>query len=88
MSPVVIFLIVLIIGIVAGLIFDRSAGPSWFTRQITGAKQSMVTSGFVGVAGSFIGYHLAMLIGFGDGAALVGAIVGAVAILFGWRSAR
>ena len=28
------FLIVLVIGVLAGLIFDRFAGPNWFKRQI------------------------------------------------------
>lgn len=37
LSPMVSFLIVLVIGVLAGLIFDRVAGPNWLKRQIAGA---------------------------------------------------
>jgi uncharacterized membrane protein YeaQ/YmgE (transglycosylase-associated protein family) len=88
LSPAVTFLIVLVIGVLAGLIFDRFAGPSWFKRQIAGAMPSMITSALVGVAGAFVGFHLAELLKLAPGAALVGAVVGAVAVLFGWRTVR
>jgi len=88
LSPTVTFLIVLIIGILAGLIFDRVAGPSWFKRQIAGAMPSMVTSALVGVAGSFVGFHLAESLKLTAEAALLGAVIGAAAILFGWRTVR
>ncbi len=87
-SPAMTFLIVLMIGIIAGLIFDRVAGPSWFKRQITGATPSMVTSALVGVAGSFVGFHLAESLGLLGGATLIAAIIGAGAVLFGWRAVR
>ena len=32
-DPVVTFVLILIIGVVAGVLFDRLAGPSWFARQ-------------------------------------------------------
>ena len=88
LSPAVTFLIVLVIGVLAGLIFDRFAGPSWFKRQIAGAMPSMITSALVGVAGAFVGFHLAELLKLTQDAALVGAVVGAAAILFGWRTVR
>ena len=34
-DPVVTFLLVLVIGIVAGILFDRLAGPSWLARQFS-----------------------------------------------------
>ena len=59
LTPTVTFLIVLAIGALAGLLFDRFAGPNWFKRQIVGAMPSMITSALVGVAGAFVGFHLA-----------------------------
>ena len=88
LSPTVTFLIVLVIGALAGLIFDRFAGPNWFKRQIAGAMPSMVTSALVGVAGSFVGFHLAEALKLATEVALVGAVVGAAAVLLGWRMAR
>jgi uncharacterized membrane protein YeaQ/YmgE (transglycosylase-associated protein family) len=88
LSPTATFLIVLAIGILAGLLFDRFAGPNWFKRRITGAMPGMITSALVGVAGSFIGFHLAESLKLAAGAALVGAVVGAAAVLFGWRTVR
>jgi hypothetical protein len=88
LGPLVTFLIVLVIGVVAGLIFDRIAGPNWFKRQIAGAMPSMVTSALVGVAGAFVGFHLALALKLSADVALVGAAAGAAAVLLGWRTAR
>jgi uncharacterized membrane protein YeaQ/YmgE (transglycosylase-associated protein family) len=88
LSPPVTFLIVLVIGILAGLIFDRLAGPGWLKRQIAGAMPSMVTSALVGVAGAFVGFHLVAALRLTADIALVGAVVGAAVILLGWRSVR
>jgi uncharacterized membrane protein YeaQ/YmgE (transglycosylase-associated protein family) len=88
LSPTVTFLIVLAIGVLAGLLFDRFAGPNWFKRQIVGAMPSMITSALVGVAGAFVGFHLAESLKLTAYAALGGAVVGAAAVLFGWRTAR
>ena len=88
LSPGAVFLILLVIGIAAGLLFDRFAGPGWLSRQIAGKNRMMVTSALVGIAGSFVGYHLAVVIGIAGYAALVGAIIGALAVLYGWRMVR
>jgi uncharacterized membrane protein YeaQ/YmgE (transglycosylase-associated protein family) len=88
MTPVVTFLIVVLIGIAAGLIFDRFAGPGWLTRQIAGSTRSIVTSALVGVAGAFIGFHIASLLGLLGIATLIGAVVGAGAVLWAWRAVR
>jgi hypothetical protein len=39
LSPGAVFLILLVIGIAAGLLFDRFAGPGWFSRQIAGQNR-------------------------------------------------
>ena len=88
LSPAVVFLLLLVIGIAAGLLFDRFAGPGWLSRQIAGQNRMMVTSALVGIAGSFVGYHLAVLIGLIGLAALIGAVIGALAVLYGWRMVR
>ncbi len=88
LSPAVIFVLLLAIGIVAGLVFDRMAGPGWVKRQVSGARPIMVTSALVGIAGSFVGYDLAGLLSLSGYAPLVVAIVAAVAVLYAWRMVR
>ena len=88
LSPGAVFLILLVIGIAAGLLFDRFAGPGWFSRQIAGQNRLMATSALVGIAGSFVGYHLAVLLSIIGAAALIGAVVGALVVLWGWRAVR
>jgi uncharacterized membrane protein YeaQ/YmgE (transglycosylase-associated protein family) len=88
LSPGVVFLILLIIGIAAGLLFDRFAGPGWLSRQMAGQNRLMVTSALVGIAGSFIGYYIFILVGIVGTAALIGAILGAAAVLWGWRMVK
>ncbi len=84
-----ILLIVAVIGIVAGLVFDRLAGPGWLTRQLAGETRLMVTSALVGIAGAFIGFHLLISIGLGGGpGALIGAVAGAAVILWLWRTLK
>ena len=88
-DPVVLFLLVLAIGIVAGLLFDRLAGPSWLARQFSGSTRGIVTSALVGVAGAFVGYHIALLaLGGGLIISLVAAAVGSAVVLFVWRMAK
>ena len=89
-DPVVTFLLVLVIGIVAGILFDRLAGPSWLSRQFSGSTRVIVTSALVGVAGAFIGYHIAVLFALGSGlvTSVIAAAAGAAVVLFAWRMAR
>ena len=88
-DPLVTFLLVLAVGIVAGILFDRLAGPSWLARQFSGSRRGVVTSALVGTAGAFVGYHVAGLVLAGDLLiSLIGAAIGAAAVLFAWRSAR
>jgi uncharacterized membrane protein YeaQ/YmgE (transglycosylase-associated protein family) len=88
LDPAVTFLLLLVIGVVAGLLFDRFLGPGWIKRQVSGATPIMVTSAIVGVAGSFVGYHLAGLLSLTGYASLIGAIVGAVVLLYVWRMVK
>jgi uncharacterized membrane protein YeaQ/YmgE (transglycosylase-associated protein family) len=88
LSPAAVFVILLIIGIAAGILFDRFAGPGWLSRQIGGKNRLMVTSSLVGIAGSFVGYHLAGLLTIAGYGALIGAIIGALVVLYGWRMVK
>jgi uncharacterized membrane protein YeaQ/YmgE (transglycosylase-associated protein family) len=89
-DPVLMLLLILIIGIVAGLLFDRLAGPSWLTRQFSGSTRGIVTSALVGIAGAFIGVQIASLLALGVGlvATAIAAAVGAALVLFVWRMAK
>jgi uncharacterized membrane protein YeaQ/YmgE (transglycosylase-associated protein family) len=87
-DPFLNFLLLLVIGIVAGLIFDRLAGPGWLARQFTGPR-GYVTSALVGIAGSFVGFHVAVLLAVaGIYTGYVAAAIGALLILFLWRAIR
>ena len=90
LDPGMTFLLVLVIGAVAGFLFDRFAGPGWLSRQIAGARRRLLTSALVGVAGAFIGFHLESLLLRTGGvvAALIAAAIGAAVILWIWRTVR
>ena len=47
-DPAITFLVILVIGIAAGLLFDRLAGPSWLARQFAGSSRGIITSVLVG----------------------------------------
>jgi uncharacterized membrane protein YeaQ/YmgE (transglycosylase-associated protein family) len=89
-DPVVTFLLVVVIGVVAGLLFDRLAGPSWLARQFTGSTRGIITSALVGVAGAFVGYHIALLLTLRAGliVPVIAAAAGAIVVLFVWRMAK
>jgi len=79
------FLIVLIIGIVVGLAFNRYA-RSWLARLGT-STHSDITSALVGIAGAFIGFHLGVILGLLPSPLMfyLTAVVGAVVVLWLWR---
>jgi uncharacterized membrane protein YeaQ/YmgE (transglycosylase-associated protein family) len=86
-DPFVSFIIVLLIGIAAGLIFDRFMGASWVTR-LAGSQRRMITSALVGIAGAFIGYNVFALLGAvisGSLGLFIGAILFAALVLWLWR---
>ena len=71
------------------ILFDRLAGPSWLARQFSGSSRGIVTSVLVGVAGSFVGYHIALLaLGGGLMTSLIAAAAGAAVVLFIWRMVK
>ena len=79
------FLIVLIIGIVAGLFFNRYA-RGWLARLGT-TTHSDVTAALVGIAGSFIGFHISVILGLLPSPLMhyILAAAGALAVLWLWR---
>lgn len=89
-DPAVTFIVVLAIGIAAGLLFDRLAGPSWLARQFSGSSRGIITSALVGIAGALMGYHIAVLLALGAGLlmAVIAAALGAAVVLFAWRMAK
>lgn len=89
-DPAVTFIVILAIGIAAGLLFDRLAGPSWLARQFSGSNRGIITSALVGIAGALMGYHIAVLLALGAGLlmAVIAAALGAAVVLFAWRMAK
>lgn len=91
LDPVVGFLVVTFIGIVAGFLAQRIWRASWISEQIAGRHRGTVTSALVGIAGSFIGYHLGVslkLAGNGSIALFIAAAIGAALVLWGWKAIR
>jgi uncharacterized membrane protein YeaQ/YmgE (transglycosylase-associated protein family) len=78
-------LIILIIGIVAGLAFNRYA-RSWLTR-LGDTTRSDITSALVGIAGAFIGFHISVILGLLPSPLMhyILAAIGAVLVLWFWR---
>jgi len=77
--------IILIIGIVAGLLFNRY-GQTWFRRQFA-TRHTDITSSLVGIAGSFIGFHIGVILGLLPSPLMlyIAAAIGAVLVLWLWR---
>jgi uncharacterized membrane protein YeaQ/YmgE (transglycosylase-associated protein family) len=75
----------LLIGIVAGLLFNRY-GQTWFRRQFT-TRHTDITSSLVGIAGSFIGFHIGVILGLLPSPLMlyIAAAIGAVLVLWLWR---
>jgi hypothetical protein len=79
------FVIILIIGIVVGLAFNRYA-RSWLAR-LGATRSSDITSALVGIAGSFIGFHLGVILGLLPSPLMLylAAVAGAFLVLWLWR---
>ena len=79
-------IIILIIGIVAGLAFNRYA-RSWLARLGDTTRSSDITSALVGIAGAFIGFHLGVILGLLPSPAMLylAAVIGALVVLWLWR---
>jgi uncharacterized membrane protein YeaQ/YmgE (transglycosylase-associated protein family) len=90
-DPAIVFIIVVLIGIVAGWLAQWVTRTSWLSKQITGKGRVYATSALVGIAGSFIGFHVASLLKLSASGSIVpfiAAAVGAAVILWGWRVMR
>jgi uncharacterized membrane protein YeaQ/YmgE (transglycosylase-associated protein family) len=80
-QPGVGFFTMLLIGALAG----------WIAERVTASNHGIFTNIIVGVAGAFIGGKLAEVADiavFGFWRTLVSAVVGAVILLFVWRTIR
>jgi hypothetical protein len=77
-------LIVLAIGIAAGLAINRY-GQTWLRRQFV-TRHTDVTSSLVGIAGAFIGFHLGVILGLLPSPLMlyIAALVGALIALWAW----
>ena len=89
-DPAITFILVVAIGLAAGFLFDRLAGPSWLARQFTGSTRGVITSALVGIAGALMGYQIAVLLALGGGlvTSVIAAALGAAVVLFAWRMAK
>lgn len=80
------FILLIVIGIVVGVLFNRR-GRSWVGRQVadaTGAGD--VTYSLVGIAGSFMGFHIGVILGLLPTMMLyIAAIIGAALTIWLWR---
>ena len=90
LGPAVTFIIVLIIGIAPSIIAQAIARPSWLSRQSAGKGRVDLTRVLVGIAGAFIGFHIAAIVALSAGMIVlfVAAAIGAVLVLWGWRQIR
>jgi uncharacterized membrane protein YeaQ/YmgE (transglycosylase-associated protein family) len=79
------FLIILVIGIVAGFMFNRYA-QSWLAR-LGSTTRSDITTALVGIAGAFIGFHISVILGLLPSPVMhyILAAVGAFVVLWFWR---
>jgi uncharacterized membrane protein YeaQ/YmgE (transglycosylase-associated protein family) len=86
MTPLGTLIIVVLIGIIVGLVFNRY-GRTWLGRQVTDATGvGDITYSLIGIAGSFLGYHLGTIGGLGSPAlSYLAAIIGAALTIWLWR---
>jgi uncharacterized membrane protein YeaQ/YmgE (transglycosylase-associated protein family) len=86
-TAVMNLIVILAIGIIVGLVFSRY-GRSWLGRQASGATgMGDVTYALVGIAGSFIGFHIAVILGVLPTPLMLylAAIAGAAITIWLWR---
>ena len=78
-------IVILVIGIVVGLAFNRYA-RSWLARLGT-TTRSDITAALVGIAGAFIGFHSSVILGLLPSPLMhyILAAVGAAVVLWLWR---
>lgn len=89
-TSVVDLIVTLLIGIVVGFAFNRLGG-SWLGRKVAGATGAGdVTYALVGIAGAFIGFHIAFIVGLLPSPLMLflGAAAGAALTVFLWRNGK
>jgi len=78
-DPIVTLILIILIGAVIG----------WIYEELTHSPHGYITSALVGVAGSYTGYYLARFASLSSNAAiirLIAAAVGALIVLWAWRT--
>jgi hypothetical protein len=87
-TAITTFILLVLIGIIVGLIFNRG-GRGWLGRQV-GQTVGVgdVTYALVGIAGSFMGFRIGVILELLPSLLLyIAAIVGAAVTLILWRRA-
>ena len=79
------FIIILLIGSLAGLASNRYA-RSWLAR-LGGTTRSNLTAALIGIAGAFIGFHVSVMLGLLPSPLMhyILAAIGSLAVLWLWR---
>jgi len=86
-TGIVNLIVILAIGIIVGIGLNRY-GRTWLGRQTAAvAGSGDITYALVGVAGAFIGFHLAVIAGLLPTPLMLylGALVGAAVTIWLWR---
>lgn len=85
MPATIVPLLVAVIGFAVGIAMRRFTGSFLARLKLTGS--SPLTSGLVGVAGAFLGYHLVAAVApaITPAMLLVAAALGAVLVVWIWR---
>jgi hypothetical protein len=88
MHPILNFLVLIVIGAGIGFAMNRY-GRSWLGRQVADATGvGDVTCALVGIAGSFMGYHVGLILSiYIDFVLYLLAALGAALTIWGWRRA-
>ena len=78
-------IVILVIGAVVGLAFNRYA-RSWLAR-LGSTTRSDITAALVGIAGAFIGFHISVILGLLPSPLMhyIFSAVGALVVLWLWR---
>ena len=79
-------IIIVIIGIVAGLVFNRY-GQSWLAGSVGSTRRTDITTALVGIAGAFIGFHIGVVLELLPLPLMqyLLAVIGALVVLWAWR---
>lgn len=85
-TAITTFILLVLIGIIVGLIFNRG-GRGWLGRQVAQATGvGDVTYTLIGIAGSFMGFHIGVILELLPSVLLyLVAVAGAFLTLLVWR---